>query len=62
MRNIRLCKICKKEFDSYNNIQRYCSKECKSIGVEEINKKYQQKQKKIKCSTDFLLKEYGDIE
>lgn len=35
-----ICWICKKEFESYHNIAKYCSKECSKTAQDNVMKKY----------------------
>ena len=57
--NIKICKRCKREFISYKNVQKYCSKECcKQTFDKEYWKKYNELNR-IKKS--IIMKEYRKV-
>ena len=55
-----ICLICGLEFESYNNIQKYCSKGCYEINQKEYQKEYQKDyQKEYYQNNKEEINEYG---
>jgi len=57
---VMICLICGLEFESYNNIQKYCSKGCYEINQKEYQKEYQKDyQKEYYQNNKEEINEYG---